>query len=142
MKQEIKQRVNDLMGGRSIREFAKQNGLTYSGLYKIMTGEVKPSFDTLVALCTATGASPRWLLLDEGEMMERGGNSGEVIYSPINGEALLEALRLARRQAMELQGRFEPGTEDAHGRLVVLNYERLMEEHEAAGETERDAKTG
>ncbi len=47
--------LSDVAKARGITKMAKDSGLSRSSLYKTLSGEVKPQFDTILKLANAAG---------------------------------------------------------------------------------------
>lgn len=91
----INERINQICQenyGGVISTMASDIGIKPTTLRDILSGKVKPSYDTLVLILNADimGVNPGWLLLGEGEMYRRN-SPVQIINSPLYSEKKLES---------------------------------------------------
>lgn len=68
---DIRERIRQLADAcESVEWLANQSGIPRRTIYGWMKGPAEPKAAQLAALATATGASIRWLVLDEGVMFD------------------------------------------------------------------------
>lgn len=68
------QRVEALVGERSVRAFARDCGVTDSAVRKYIAGESEPSRERLVKMADAAGVSVEWLATGRGPKIHGGQN--------------------------------------------------------------------
>lgn len=68
---EIAARLQELMGGRSIRTFAEDIGIKERRVSVWVRGEAAPNAASLKAMCLSQGVTPGWILDMDGEPRHR-----------------------------------------------------------------------
>lgn len=66
----ISERIRELRGSASQREFAERIGINMNTLRAYEKGRSFPSSEVLANICSFFDASPAWLLLGEGPMLK------------------------------------------------------------------------
>ena len=96
----------------NVSRFAKELGLSQSGLSRVVKGDTMPSYRVLDAL-GRTGINLNWLLLGEGSMMRSPSPSTEAISTLPEVQHLKKQITLLEDQLQDKE------------RLIQLLYERL-----------------
>lgn len=71
---EISQRINNVLKNSelTVKEFVKKIEVTEQTFYNYTSGRSKPSSDILEKIVKSFDISPSWLLIGEGEMLDKG----------------------------------------------------------------------
>lgn len=111
-------RLANIIGGRSVRSFALESGVSQTVIRKYLSGESEPTRPALVSMARAGGASVGWLVAGEESVQETAQPSQS---HPVRRDALKMAIQLAQEA---LDGRTLVPADYAE--LVDLIYEALV----------------